>query len=358
MDMRLAENIRQCRHQLGLTQERLAGVLGVTVGAVYKWEAGLSTPELTMLIELADFFDTSLDALIGYELKDNRQKATADRLLLCLRQKDASGLAEAEKALKKYPYSFDVVYRSAGLYQVLGLQSRDRALLRRSVELYEAARPLLSQSSDPRIGEISLSGEIAVALMVLEENDKGLELLQKNNVNGVFNDLIGLTLASDARRFEEASLPLSEALVDAMVSLTRVVFGYINVYFKRKEERRALELLPWAIAVLSGLKEGEKSSFFDKTVCLLYACLAFAQLKTGSREEAARSLHSACALAVTFDRSPDYRVQSLRFVSGGLEAAAHDDIGGTALEGLEKAVAQFEDEALAGLWEEACRHAE
>ncbi len=358
MEWKLGENIRALRKEKGLTQEQLAEVLGVTAGAVYKWEAGLSVPELALLIELADFFDASLDAVIGYELKDNRQKATAERLLLCLRQKDASGLAEAEKALKKYPYSFDVVYRSAGLYQVLGLHSRDRALLRRSIELYEAARPLLSQNSDPRIGDISLSGEIAVALMALEENEEGLELLEKNNVSGVFSDLIGLTLSSDARRFEEAALPLSEALVNAMVTLTRVVFGYVNVYFKRKEVSGALQLLPWAIAVLSGLKEGEASSSFDKMVCLFHACLAFAQLKAGSREEAARSLCSARSLAVSFDRSPDYRVQSLRFVSRGLEAAAHDDIGDTALEGLEKTVAQFEDEDLTALWEEVSRHAD
>lgn len=36
MDIKLAENIRTFRKQLSLTQEQLAEVLGVTVGAVYK----------------------------------------------------------------------------------------------------------------------------------------------------------------------------------------------------------------------------------------------------------------------------------------------------------------------------------
>ena len=44
--LKLAENIRALRKQRNLTQEQLAEVLGVTVGAVYKWEAGLSLPEL------------------------------------------------------------------------------------------------------------------------------------------------------------------------------------------------------------------------------------------------------------------------------------------------------------------------
>ena len=40
MEMRLAENIRTFRKQRKLTQEQLAEALGMTPGAVYKWEAG------------------------------------------------------------------------------------------------------------------------------------------------------------------------------------------------------------------------------------------------------------------------------------------------------------------------------
>ena len=49
MTITLSENIRTFRKARGLTQEQLAEVLGVTVGAVYKWESGLSQPELRSL---------------------------------------------------------------------------------------------------------------------------------------------------------------------------------------------------------------------------------------------------------------------------------------------------------------------
>ncbi|MBR5048118.1 MAG: helix-turn-helix transcriptional regulator, partial [Erysipelotrichaceae bacterium] len=72
MKLMLSENIRKFRKQRGMTQEKLAEALGVTVGAVYKWESGLSQPELSMLVDIADFFDTSVDVLLGCRMKDNR----------------------------------------------------------------------------------------------------------------------------------------------------------------------------------------------------------------------------------------------------------------------------------------------
>ncbi|MFQ9805283.1 MAG: helix-turn-helix transcriptional regulator [Christensenellales bacterium] len=55
MAFALSEHIRSLRKARGLTQEQLAEALGVTVGAVYKWESRLSLPELPMLVQLADF---------------------------------------------------------------------------------------------------------------------------------------------------------------------------------------------------------------------------------------------------------------------------------------------------------------
>ena len=127
MTIQLAQNIRTFRKQRALTQEQLAEVLGVTVGAVYKWEAGLSLPELTMLMELAAFFDTSVDVLLGYELQDNRLEATVERLKNFRIQKNREGLGEAEKALKKYPNSFEIAYQAAAIYRVLRHGKRRKA---------------------------------------------------------------------------------------------------------------------------------------------------------------------------------------------------------------------------------------
>ena len=63
MERNLAENIRNARKSIGLTQEQLAEKLGITLGTISKWEREASEPEISYLMELADILRTSMDAL-------------------------------------------------------------------------------------------------------------------------------------------------------------------------------------------------------------------------------------------------------------------------------------------------------
>ena len=62
----LGERIKYHRKRLGLTQEQLAERVRVSAQAVSKWENNLSCPDISVLPELADVFDISLDELLGH----------------------------------------------------------------------------------------------------------------------------------------------------------------------------------------------------------------------------------------------------------------------------------------------------
>ena len=64
--MTTGERIRQLRIEHQMTQEELGARVGVQKAAIYKYENGLAEPDLDTLIRMADFFDTSVDYLIGY----------------------------------------------------------------------------------------------------------------------------------------------------------------------------------------------------------------------------------------------------------------------------------------------------
>ncbi len=352
MKMMLAENIRSFRKERSLTQEQLAEALGVTAGAVYKWEAKLSIPELDLIVEMADFYDTSVDVLLGYEMKDNRLEAAVKRLKEYRRQKDHAGLAEAEKALRKYPHSFQIVKESAALYHAFGIDTGDNSLFRRALELLEQSRLLLSQNEDPQISEQTICGRIALAYLGLGERDRAIELWKANNAGGQYNPEIGNHMAQSGH-VEEAVAFLSDALAKILSDLLVTISGYVNVYLNRGDLASCQAILVWGIGLLLGLREGDKPNFLDKVSAAFFAALAGVQFLSGQKDEALSSLIRAKELASFFDASPSYDESDIRFITRIEGASAHDGLGATAMDSVRNAVSRFENEEFTALWSSA-----
>lgn len=74
METTLGERIVTHRKKAGLTQDKLADLLGVTAQAVSKWENDQSCPDITMLPKLAEVFHTTTDELLGVATKVAEQE--------------------------------------------------------------------------------------------------------------------------------------------------------------------------------------------------------------------------------------------------------------------------------------------
>ena len=62
--MSIAEQIKQKREELNMTQEELAEQLDISRQAVSKWERGESIPDLPTLVQLAELFDITVNDLL------------------------------------------------------------------------------------------------------------------------------------------------------------------------------------------------------------------------------------------------------------------------------------------------------
>jgi len=61
----LGKNIKFFRKQESMTQEQLAKLLKLDRTTVVGYESGKHEPSLSILIAIADIFDTSVDELLG-----------------------------------------------------------------------------------------------------------------------------------------------------------------------------------------------------------------------------------------------------------------------------------------------------
>ena len=82
MKLKIGENIRNLRRKADLTQQQFADQMGVSCQSVSRWENSETYPDMELLPAIANFFNTSVDSLMGvmYAVKEKQAHETFDAL--------------------------------------------------------------------------------------------------------------------------------------------------------------------------------------------------------------------------------------------------------------------------------------
>lgn len=106
--LNIGETILRLRKEKNITQEQLAFMVGVSAGAVSKWETGNSTPDISLLAPLARALNTSLDILLSFqqELSESEVADIKQKLIeVFLHEGYDAGEVKCQQYLKEYPNS-------------------------------------------------------------------------------------------------------------------------------------------------------------------------------------------------------------------------------------------------------------
>lgn len=350
MEIHIAENIKKLRTERRWTQEQLAEALGVTAGAVYKWETGQSTPGIKLLVEMAQMFETSVDAVLGYGWQSGSMSQAAERIKA---YKHGESIEEcvkyAEKALKKYPNSFEVAYQSAEAY----FHSMNPKLAERTIELYRESIRLIELNPYDDVNAELIENRIAMCHCFLDSPDEAIALFKKNNAEGHNDCKIGLILSQIEGREEESLTYLSKALCSLHGNLQSVCIGYSHAYRALGRPDKIYELLGLLHKFTEGLHEEGCVSYTYRVYVRILTVLAVSYMEQNNRASAYDCLKRAKAIAEQFDKSPDYRAGTGKFYHNIENARAYDDTGETASDVITGYICNEKDgEILKSVWEE------
>ena len=59
-------NLKSLRDEYGISQQKLAEIINVTQQSINKYENQNTAPDVDVLIRMADYFNTSIDYLLGH----------------------------------------------------------------------------------------------------------------------------------------------------------------------------------------------------------------------------------------------------------------------------------------------------
>ncbi len=99
--------LKQLRNGKGITQEQLAEVLGVSGRTVSRWETGKNLPDLSILIQISEYYQVEMKEILNGERKSGDMDSELKETLL--KVADYNEL-EKQRAAKAGSISFNIMF--------------------------------------------------------------------------------------------------------------------------------------------------------------------------------------------------------------------------------------------------------
>lgn len=307
--MNIHERIRALRKEKGLTQEQLAEIMGVSVAAVSKWETGQTLPELAALAGLADFFQVSIDSLVGHTVRSRR----LDNLLHQMKAQEDQGqfreaLDTAGEVLRYFPNQYEAVDACASLYYNQSIRTGDWDFMNKAVPLVEQ---LFLFTDDPsELKQQALLARLANMYELLDDWDNALEKYEKSNLNGINDRHIAQCLYYQGKT-QEALAKISDVILASVQNIFNQAMLLADIWADQEEWDHVLSALNLGISALAPLS-GAPGSSVNYALTVMLAWTACLLEDKGSHSEAESAAVRAVDYAISCDGKDDSSLPFLR----------------------------------------------
>lgn len=286
--MELGNNIRSIRKQRGLRQEQLAEAMGVSVAAVSKWETNQSFPELTVLAELADFFEVSIDTLVGHSLKADRMEEMIAQMEKAVEERDGeTAAALCEKMLRNYPNNNRAVEACVKGYYYLYICTSKKNYMERCIA--ETKRLMNLNQGEPERERLARFRYLGNQYGHLEQWDTAREYYEKSNVMGCCDAAIAECLLKQGETGKAVAMA-SDVLMSNVFEMYGAVNTLVDGWSELGENKKACAALEWMYDVMDSLH------YNPTTMVLIQAKLAGLYEEQGETEAARSAIRKAAEL--------------------------------------------------------------
>lgn len=105
----MVKNLRKLRTDRGISQQQLADVIGTSQQSINKYENHSVEPDIRALTKLADYFNTTIDYLVGHvPCSDNKNTEEA----LDLNNEEIAILKDYRRLSKEEKKSIQLIFKN------------------------------------------------------------------------------------------------------------------------------------------------------------------------------------------------------------------------------------------------------
>lgn len=304
MMINIASNLKRLRKQKGITQEALAGFIGVSFQAISKWERNEGYPDITILPVIANYFNVTLDELVGInEIKD--QKHLQD-ILTIIQQNYSNGkisdnIALLREELKAFPENYQLLSELA--CSLTMLQTDSDTELKNGKEAVDICERILAYCTDADIRN-NVQANLCYYYNWIGKNDKALEQAQKLPSVWKCKDAVLPSMIYDDHFVETIQQSIVQ-FADAIRLQLRDLADKDNSRELKWSNQERIAILEKGIKIYNIIFDQEDYLYYNVYLSETYRIMASLALLDNEENQALNFLEKAAKHAVLFDNLPD-----------------------------------------------------
>jgi len=266
----IGKKVKELRRKNDLTQEELADFLGVTYKAVSKWECGLTTPDLSLIVPLSKVLGVTTDELLGARGEDSR-RSELDEKCDNYHKYDQKEMYElALKAVREYPREYKYIGWLAKMEYYMAYEDEykeDKSALYSSEMMDRSinhCNMVIEGCTDPRLRESA----IWYAMICCRDSGRDEEALR---YAGMFPEKIPLTRNQAMEICLQGEDLTRHLQITAHDALRDFCISLLELYsLKTKKEPYIMEALDTEEAVLKAVFPDENYLTFHWHLYCVY----------------------------------------------------------------------------------------
>lgn len=310
----LNQKIAECRRKQGLTQEQLAAQLGISAGAISKWENGNTTPDISLLAPLARALHITLDELFDFheKLSDEETARIKAEVRTCMLQESfAKGEQLLNQYLKEYPSS-PALKLCAGTLLFMHAPLAENADDDFVNEKYRIAVDIFQSVIDSN--EIKLMNSAlfskAHCLLQLKEYEECEQLLKTLNAQSIDASAITLSLYEEQERYEDVKISCRRLLFQELPKCS----AYLSILARHCDKEEKFYLLN----TLSQLEELFQFNHGNSQLALCHYALDENLDKAAHHFK--NYIQQLCSMPDNYDQHPIFKGIRLDYSADNLNA--------------------------------------
>lgn len=299
--IKLSENIKKYRLIRKMTQTQLATVFDVSEQAISRWENGNAYPDITLLPAIAEYFDITIDELMGMDNYNDEKEI--DSIIATVKENQRHGnISEniniLQEASKKYPKNY--VIMNYLIDQLIFEQCDEERKMANAEKAVELCERLLSECNDREICNYVVNQEIS-AFQILGEMGEAIEIAKSQPSIWECRDFKLISLYNGDEQKTHAKntvMQFAQALYWTILQLTDLGFEDDSLMIRDR-----INIAKRALDILDIIYEGDYGAE-SRLVWQMNRYIAAMEVLEGNVEATLQHLEQAAKYAIISDTLP------------------------------------------------------